>query len=169
MPPAATTTLGCSVAIDDAQCRTGRPRDVQEHAHGGKHREQARVSIGHEWERNSGQWSKPQHGEEVDHGLDHDERGEARGEQLRVGVARLARGLEPGVTEEAEEADDHRDADQAELLADHRGDHVRVRLGQVEGLLEALPQPDAEEPAGAESDLGLVCLEAGARRVGRPG
>ena len=58
---------------------------------------------------------------------------------------------------------------QPELLADHRGDHVGVRLGQVEGLLDALPEPDAEDPARAERDRRLDALEPGSARRRRPG
>ena len=90
---------------------------------------------------------------------------EPGGEQLAVAVAGALGDPEAGVAEEAVEADEGADPDHPELLADHRGDHVGVGLGQVEGLLQALAEPDAEQPAGAERDLRLDQLEAGAARV----
>ena len=56
-------------------------------------------------------------------------------------------------------------ADQAELLADHGEDHVRVRLGQVRDLPDALAEPLAGEPARADPDHRLDDLEAGALGV----
>ena len=47
----------------------------------------------------------------------------------------------PGPPEDREGADHERRADQAELLADDREDHVGVRLGQVVDLLDASPEP----------------------------
>src|SRR5205085_9263151 len=87
------------------------------------------------------------------------------GEQLPEGVAAghcdaHARPREHGVR-----ADDGADADEAELLADVREDHVGVRLGEVEDLLHSLTEPDAEDVAGAHPDQRLDDLEAGALRV----
>ena len=56
-----------------------------------------------------------------------------------------------------------------ELLADHGQDHVGVRLGQVEELLHALAEADAERPAGADRDHRLHRLEARALRVSAHG
>src|SRR6266487_141617 len=47
----------------------------------------------------------------------------------------------------------------AELLADDREDHVRVRLGQVVDLLDPLAETASEDPAGAEPDQRLHRLE----------
>ena len=44
-------------------------------------------------------------------------------------------------------------------------DHVRVGLGQVAELLDALAETDAEEAAGAERELGLHQLVAAPRRL----
>ena len=68
----------------------------------------------------------------------------------------------------AEERADERHggrADEAELLADDGEDHVRVRLGQVVDLLDAVAEPLADEAARAHADHRLHALEAGALSV----
>ena len=59
------------------------------------------------------------------------------------------------------------DADEAELLGQHREQEVGVRLGQIEELLHALAEPDAEPLAAADGDQRLRELEA-AVVTGRP-
>ena len=54
--------------------------------------------------------------------------------------------------------------EQAEFLGQHREQEVGVRLGQVEQLLHALPEPDAEPLAAADGDQRLGELEAAAER-----
>jgi hypothetical protein len=57
-------------------------------------------------------------------------------------------------------------ADQPELLRDHGEDEVRLLLGQeVQVPLRALQEALAPEPAGAQRDLGLDDVVAGAQRV----
>ena len=70
-----------------------------------------------------------------------------------------ARRHEPG-----EQRDHHRDADEAELLADHREQEVGVRLGQVEQLLDAAAQAHAEPFAAPERDQRVRQLVAVAER-----
>ena len=57
------------------------------------------------------------------------------------------------------------DADEPELLADDREDHVGVRLGEVRDLPDALAQTGAREAARADADRGLHDLEARALGV----
>ena len=67
---------------------------------------------------------------------------------------------------EPEEGDDHaRDADEAELLADHGEQEVGVRLGQVVELLDARAQALAEDLAAAERDQRMRELVGLAERV----
>ena len=61
-----------------------------------------------------------------------------------------------------------RDADQAELLGEHREQEIGVRLGQIEELLHALAEAHAEPLAAADRDQRLRELEAAVVRV-RPG
>ena len=56
-------------------------------------------------------------------------------------------------------------ADEPELLADDREDHVGVRLGQEVHLLDPLPEPLAGDPARAHADDRLHVLEARALGV----
>src|SRR5678809_1609605 len=59
-------------------------------------------------------------------------------------LRRLAPDGEGAVHEEEEERDHGEDADEAELLRDHREEEIRVRFGQVEELLDARAKPHAE-------------------------
>ncbi len=168
----APSTRGRAPTLDDAQFASagGPPAgDVEDQADREQGRHQAAVAVGDEGQRHAGQRRQPHHREEVDRRLDEDQRGEAGDEQLAVVVLRFLRRLQAGVAEQREEADDADDPDQAQLLADHRRDHVGVGLGQVEGLLHAVADADPEEAAGAERDLRLRRLEAGAGGVGARG
>ena len=77
-----------------------------------------------------------------------------------------ARKSPPAVNRKQRQHD--RRADKPELLADHRKNEVRVRLGQKEQLLAALHQADAGKPARPDGDQRLQQLKAVALRV-RPG
>jgi hypothetical protein len=64
-------------------------------------------------------------------------------------------------------ADHRQHADEAEFLGDHREQEVGVRLRQVEELLDAAAQADAEPFAAAEGDQRmreLVALAEGIRQ-----
>ena len=81
-------------------------------------------------------------------------------------VAAVADGKRPdrvGVIHFDAHADD---ADESELLGQHREDEVGMRLGQVEELLAAFHQAEAGQSAGADGDHGLDDVEAAALRVG---
>ena len=79
--------------------------------------------------------------------------------RLPNGSRQLQRDPEARVGEEPEGGDQSDRADQPELLADDREDHVGVRLGQVVDLPDALPEALAGEPARAEPDHRLHRLE----------
>ena len=81
------------------------------------------------------------------------------------GPARALRHAQPGVRDQPVEEQQPDDARDPELLADHREDEVRVRLGQVEDLLDRFAEALAEHPARAERDLALDRLEARVARV----
>ena len=88
------------------------------------------------------------------------------GEDLLVEVPGPQRDAVAGDGEEPERHEHRQHADEAELLPHRREDHIRVRLGQVERLLDAVAQPHAVQAARAEGHLGLHALEA-RRRWGR--
>src|SRR5581483_11663544 len=131
VPPAAIRHRSCL-------CRSMATGDVKEDAHGE--------------ESDDGERGEPEDGREVDRRLAADERGDAGGEPLAERV--LARDREPqaGVREGAVAGHQERGADEAELLPDHREDHVRVRLRQVADLVDPLAEPAAEHAARAEAD-----------------
>ena len=83
-----------------------------------------------------GQRQESQHRAQVDDGLAGHQSGDAR----RPGTGRTGRGQRramrnPSTAKAANASDGRDDADQPQLLADHGGDHVAGRLGQVEDLL----------------------------------
>ncbi len=159
VPPAAITHLillaGCCI-VD---------RDVKEDADGGEAGDEARATVADERERDAGERRDAQDGAEVDGGLAAHEGRQAGREPLPERVSAAQRDPEAGVPEGRVGEDHGGGAEQAELLADDREDHVGRRLGQVVDLLDALAEPDAEDPAGAERDQRLDGLEAGAFRV----
>ena len=67
--------------------------------------------------------------------------------------------------EEDEERDHRGHTQQAELLGDHREQEIGVRLGKVEELLDARPEPDAEPFAAPEGDERVRQLVALAVRI----
>ncbi len=144
------------------------PGDVKEDADADERDDEAGPAVGHERQRDSGQRREPQHSREVDRRLAADERGEPGGEPLSERILAVERDFQARPREEGVGQDDDGRADEAQLLADHGEDHVGVRLGQVVDLLHALAEPVPEEAAGAEPDLRLHDLEAGARRRVQP-
>jgi len=140
-------------------------RDVKEDADRGEGDDEARPTVAHERQRDAGQRREPHDGGEVDRRLAEDEGRETGRESLPERVAAAQRDVEPRVAEEGEGADDGRCAEEAELLADDGEDHVGRGLREVVDLLDALAEPDAGEPAGAERDRRLHDLEARSLRV----
>src|SRR5215211_1486882 len=140
-------------------------RDVKEDADGGERDDQARAAVRDERKRNARQRRDAHHRTEVDGRLTADERGEAGREALPERIAAAERDVDSRVAER-DECQDHGDgAEEAELLADDRKDHVRRRLREVVDLLHALAEPDPEDAAGPERDHRLHRLEAGALRI----
>src|SRR5206468_8990875 len=78
---------------------------------------------------------------------------------------RLAADVEQAPCQPEEGDDDAGDADEAELLADHREQEVGVRLGQVVQLLDARAEALAEDLAAAERDQRMRQLVRLAERV----
>src|SRR5437773_6473651 len=152
-------------AIRHLSCRSPIPRDVKEDADRDELHHEARPAVRDERQRDPGQRREPEDGRKVDRRLAADETGQAGGQPLAEGIPTLERGLQAGPCEEHIGEDERRGADEAELLADDREDHVGVRLRQVVDLLDALPEPLAEEMSRAQADLRLDDLESGALRV----
>src|SRR6266540_3964215 len=141
------------------------PCDVKENAHRGERDDEARAAVRDERKRDSGQRSEADDGREVDQRLPADEGRQAGREPLAEGVAGTKRDAQAGVGEDRVCGDHEARAEQAELLADDREDHVRVRLREVVHLADALTEPDAENPARAEPDQRLHRLETGSLGV----
>src|SRR5918995_296524 len=139
--------------------------DVKEDADGGEPDDETRAAVAHERQRDSRQRQEAEHGTHVDGGLAADEGCEPGREELSEGLAAAQRDVEAGVTEERERSDHADRAEQAELLADDREDHVCRRLRQVVDLLDAFPEPDPEKASRPERDHRLHRLEARAVRV----
>src|SRR5947209_10759308 len=155
VPPAAISTrgalIGTAAAVDRPQRRAHAlarvrriRRDREQETHRAEQHHQVRVAVRHERERHAGERRHAHDREEVERRLAEHECGQAGGEQLRVAVARELRYAEAGVGDHPVERGEGADAEDAELLADDREDHVGVRLRQVEGLLHRLAEALAE-------------------------
>src|SRR5258708_3477458 len=138
VPPAAITHRSC--------LGVATMSDVKEDSHRGEEDDEARASVREERKRNSGQRGGTHDGCDVERSLPADERSEPRREELPKWVMTRACDLEARPREQPVGEDHHSDPDEPELLADIREHHVRVGLGQVEDLPDALPETDAEDP-----------------------
>src|SRR5918996_133061 len=139
--------------------------DVKEYPDPGEQHDEARPAVGDERQRDPGERSDAEDGRQVDRRLAADERREPGGEELAERILAAERDAKSREGECGERADDEHRADETELLADHREDHVGVRLGEVEHLGDALPEALAREASGAEADQRLHDLKARAFRV----
>ena len=119
--------------------------DVKEDADRGERDHEARAAVGDERQRDSGQRREPEHGGEVDRRLAADEHRHARGEPLAERVAARERDPEPGPGEGRVGGDHAVVADRPSSSPIDREDHVRVRLGEVEDLLDALAEARRRE------------------------
>src|SRR5581483_1362193 len=148
-------------AIRNRSCRSPAiTSDVKEDPDCTEHHHEARAAVRDERKRDSGQGSDAENRREVDRRLPADQGRDPRGEPLRERVAAGEREPDACVRERAVREEEQRHADQPELLADHRADHVRRRLGEVVERLDPLAEPAAEDPARAEADECLDVLEA---------
>src|SRR3954452_9825225 len=161
VPPAAITTF----TLDHPQLHRVPRGDVEQHPDRGQQDEGVRLPVGDERQGHAGERREPEDHEDVERRLAQDEGGQTGGEELGIGSGGLPGGPQPGPEDHPVERDDAAQPGHAEFLPDDGEDEVRMRLGQVEDLLDRLPEPDAEEPARAERDLSLHRLEAGAARV----
>ena len=86
------------------------------------------------------------------------------GGQIRLELQAALRGEPRDVEAAPDQRDEQRqrqhDAGEAQLLGQHREQEVGVRLRQIEQLLHALAEPDAEPLAAADGDQRLRELEA---------
>src|SRR5690349_1972624 len=153
VPPAAITHLSCD-------CEPVTATDVKEDPDGGEHDDDAGASIRHQGQRDPGQRREADNGGQVQRSLPADDRRDPDRERLAERVAAAQGDPQARPAECRVRGENERDADETELLADDREDHVRVRLREVEDLLDALAQADAEDPARPEPDHRLHGLEA---------
>src|SRR6185436_19309278 len=152
-------------AIRHRSCDSSIRRHIQEDADRRQLDDQVRAAVGDERQRDPGERRESQNGHEIDRRLTADERDETGREVLSEGVPARQRDAESGPREERVGEDHAGRADEPELLADDRQDHVRVRFREVVDLLDSLAEPFAEQPARAEPDLRLHDLEAAPLRV----
>ena len=173
VPPAITSATlrfmcGGPRATDLAAGRLGVVVDAQQHADPAERDQHAAAAVG---EQRQGQALRRQQAhvhadvhERLQAEPDADGGREVRLEGLPC-FRRIARDLERPADEHGEQADHHDHADEAELLGEHREHEIGVRLGQVEQLLHARAEADAEPLAAADRDQRLHELEAAVERV----
>src|SRR6187402_3667201 len=136
VPPAAIRHLsGCFSTLS---------RDVKEDARRGERDNEARAPVRDERERDSRQRSETEHRSEIDQRLAANERRQAGREPLAERIAAAQGDPQPRVGERDIGRERERRTKQAELLADRRENHVRVRLGQIVGLLDSLSEAGAQ-------------------------
>ena len=157
VPPAAITHR----SFDDGSI----DGDVKENPDSGEEHDEARAAVRDERERDARQRRDAQRRGEVDGRLTADECRDSRREELSEPVAAAHRYPKAENGEKRERSDHRHGADQPELLADDREDHVRVGLREVGDLPDTFAEPRTREAAGADADGGLHDLEPSALRV----
>src|SRR5712691_6922371 len=142
-----------------------RAPDVKENPRRAESCDQTRASVGDERQRDARERRDREHGREVDRRLAADQHREPGGEQLAERILAVERSPEAGPSERGVGGDHPSRAEEPELLADGREDHVRVRLGEIEDLDDAVADADAQRPARAQPDHRLDDLEACPLRI----
>src|SRR5438309_5750306 len=147
------------------------PIDTQQHCERQAIREQAAPPEAHE---RKGEALGGQHAHvhaHVDEGLNPEPHPDPLSDQRRVRALecdRLAADGECSQHQPRKERDYRDHPHESQLFADHREQEVGMRLREIEELLDARPQSDAEPFAAAECDERVRKLVAAAERV-RPG
>ena len=142
------------------------PGHVQQHAGGGQQHQHARPAEGDQRQRHPGDRQHAHHRADVDQRLDDDPDGDPGGQVAAERVGGALGDPDAGVGEGDEQQQDREGAEQAELLADDGEDEVGVGVGHIGPLLPPGPQPDPEQPPGAEGEAALDELVAAVLGVG---
>ena len=159
LPPPAAPRTARRCAVPPPATFSSRPIEHQQH-------DQRRRARGDERQRHAGQRREAEHGVDVQQRLAQDQRGEAGGEQLRVGAASRPSRCAARRTRSCRRGRAARDPGHPELLADHGEDEVGVRLREVEDLLDRLPRADARTARPSRSRSGPGRTGSRRARVG---
>src|SRR6266851_2145496 len=144
----------------------GPLRNIQQHTGGQQHHQQTRSAIADERQRDPFRREHPEHYCEINERLAQDHRGYPQRQQPPESVRRANRRAHSSPAINDEERDhDHR-PDEAQFLADHRINKIRVRLRKIEKFLLALHQTHARKSAGTHRDERLQQLKSGALWIG---
>src|SRR5579875_242747 len=135
--------------------------DIHQNAQA-RERAQQRTSAGADHgERNAFGRHHSQNDAHIDQALHHHGGGDAQGE-VAAEIVIHAEGGAPAAPEDEEEAEQQTArTNQAKLFADDRVNEIGMRLGEVEELLAAVHQAEADGTARADRDLGLLQLVIG--------
>ena len=136
-----------------------------EHARLGERGDHRGTAVGEEGQRQTLRRQTAEDHSHVDEPLEDEGERQAEGEEAAEAIGVAQRDPEAARRDHCQKAEDEDGPRQAELLADHREDEVGMRLGEVEHLLSAPPEPDAPEAARAERDEGLLQLEVDAEGI----
>ncbi len=140
--------------------------DVHDQPEGDHHGQHRGAAVGDQRQRHADHRHQPHHHGDVDEDVEEDRAGQAERQQPAEMVAAAQRDGEAVAEDDHVDEDHPEPAQQAELLGQHGEDEVGLLLGQeVEVALRALQEAAAGDAAGAERDLRLQDVVAGAQRV----
>ncbi|EME37602.1 hypothetical protein C884_01653 [Kocuria palustris PEL] len=128
-------------------------RDREQQRHDDPVREHRGAACRHERSGQARQGDHAGHAADDDEQLDDHDRGHAGCEQLAERVRGAQRGPVAARGQQEEQDEDRGHADEPELLAEGRDDHVRIGIGDQIG--SALAPALAEQPAGGQAEQAL--------------
>src|SRR3990170_5509255 len=127
-------------------------RYIQQHPGRGHHDDERRAAVAHERENGPLRRQKTGHDRHINEPLEADEQRDAECQETAESVANGQRGPYPAPEYHAEQKKHNEPAEQAEFLADHGIDEVRVALRQEQEFLPSFSQAAAEHPPAAERE-----------------
>ena len=143
------------------------PGGAEYNPHLGELYQQRRAAVGEERQGYARTWHQVRHDGDVQYDLYGQQGGNPGRDQEGEAVAHVQREIVAAHDESREQQQDGDSAGKAQLLADHGEDEVVVLLRQVQVGLPPLPQPQAEEAAGADGIKRLHDLVPVPARVGK--
>src|SRR6185437_11467466 len=145
--------------------RFGMLADIQEHASGQQHNQQARTAVTNKGQRDSLCRHQPEHHAQIHERLADYERGDSEGQQAAKRIRGTKCRAESTPRINSKQNYNRDSSDVAKLFAQNGVDKIRVRFGKIKKLLLAFHQADARQAAGANRDQRLHQLKAAALRV----
>src|ERR1700733_4380634 len=154
VPPPAITMVAIAFASSVSRVLA----DAQQHPQTNQRAHQRTAARADHRKRNALGGPHAEHHAHVDESLNDDRRRHAQREVAPEIVVRHPIQLEAAPQNDQESGQNRSATPQSQLFADHRINKIRVRLRQIQNLLFALHEAEAQRPAAANRDFRLLHL-----------